>query len=134
MKAFTSLFIAIIAFFTISSFIPTAQECEIYNSTVRLHVIANSDSESDQSLKLKVRDAMRLTLSRFSCKSAYLRCPLRRSFAVLSDFSLPTSFNHLFRQMAAVSLLGLYLACIASAGILTGSSSPTPLGFGLAPD
>ena len=58
MKAVTSLLIAIIAFLTLSSFIPTAQESEIYNSTVRLHVIANSDSESDQSLKLKVRDAI----------------------------------------------------------------------------
>ena len=58
MKAVTSLLIAIIAFLTLSSFIPTAQECEIYNSTVRLHVIANSDSESDQALKLKVRDAI----------------------------------------------------------------------------
>ncbi len=36
--------------------IPTEAEGEIYSDTVRLDVIANSDSEGDQSLKLAVRD------------------------------------------------------------------------------
>ena len=58
MKALISLFFAIVAFLTLSAFIPSAAECEIYDSTVRLHVIANSDSESDQTVKLKVRDAI----------------------------------------------------------------------------
>ncbi len=36
-----------------------AQNCyEIRNNLVRLHVLANSDSEQDQALKLKVRDAL----------------------------------------------------------------------------
>lgn len=51
-------FLCIVAFLFIWSVIPTAEECEIYNSTIRLHVIANSDSEKDQSAKLKVRDAI----------------------------------------------------------------------------
>ena len=38
--------------------LPTAEDAEIYNKTVRLHVIANSDSAEDQALKLKVRDAI----------------------------------------------------------------------------
>ena len=38
--------------------IPIHGEEQIYNSVVRLHVLANSDSEEDQSLKLKVRDAI----------------------------------------------------------------------------
>ena len=46
----------------------------------------------------------------------------------------PTAFNHLFRQMAAVSLLGLVLSCTGGSGILTACPSPAPLGFGLAPD
>ena len=71
---------------------------------------------------------------RFSCKSAYLRYPLGRGLAVLSGLSLPNPFNHLFRQMAAVSLLGLCLSCIASIGILTDSPSDSPLGFSLGPD
>lgn len=36
-----------------------AQDCyEIRDNVVRLHVLANSDSEHDQALKLKVRDAL----------------------------------------------------------------------------
>ncbi len=35
---------------------PTEKEGAIYNDTVRLHILANSDSEADQSLKIKIRD------------------------------------------------------------------------------
>lgn len=38
--------------------LPVHGESEIYNRVLRLHVIANSDSEEDQALKLKVRDAV----------------------------------------------------------------------------
>ena len=38
--------------------IPTRAETGIYSGVVRLHVIANSDSESDQKTKLYVRDAV----------------------------------------------------------------------------
>lgn len=37
---------------------PVHGEEEIYDSVVRLHVLANSDSEEDQALKLQVRDAV----------------------------------------------------------------------------
>ena len=37
---------------------PVHGESEIYDNVLRLHVIANSDSEEDQALKLKVRDAI----------------------------------------------------------------------------
>ena len=42
--------------------LPIHGEGEIYDTVVRLHVLANSDTEEDQSLKLKVRDAIILTL------------------------------------------------------------------------
>ncbi len=38
--------------------LPIHGESEIYDTVVRLHVVANSDSEEDQALKLKVRDAI----------------------------------------------------------------------------
>ncbi len=38
--------------------LPVHGEAEIYDSVVRLHVLANSDSEEDQALKLQVRDAV----------------------------------------------------------------------------
>lgn len=42
----------------VSGVLPIHGEEKIYESVVRLHVIANSDSEEDQALKLKVRDAV----------------------------------------------------------------------------
>ena len=35
-----------------------ADRQQLYNSIIRLHVVANSDAESDQQLKLKVKDAV----------------------------------------------------------------------------
>jgi stage II sporulation protein R len=37
---------------------PTKSEAAVYDKVIRLHVLANSDSEEDQALKLKVRDAV----------------------------------------------------------------------------
>lgn len=37
-------------------YMPIHNEKDIYDSVIRLHIIANSDSEYDQALKLKVRD------------------------------------------------------------------------------
>ena len=39
-------------------FVPSEEDMAIYENTVRLHVIANSDSEHDQSVKLLVRDSV----------------------------------------------------------------------------
>ncbi len=54
----------LIAFLTVCAvlltvgLLPVHGESEIYDTVVRLHVLANSDSEEDQALKLKVRDAV----------------------------------------------------------------------------
>jgi len=42
----------------LGAFIPVNGEDAVYTDTLRLHVLANSDSEADQALKLKVRDAV----------------------------------------------------------------------------
>ncbi len=47
----------------ISAALPTAQDGELYSNVIRLHVIANSDSEYDQALKLKVRDEITETVA-----------------------------------------------------------------------
>lgn len=69
MRLFSSLFICIIAFLTLWGFIPTAEECGVYDSTVRLHVLANSDSEEDQRVKLLVRDAVLKHISSYEAKT-----------------------------------------------------------------
>ena len=38
--------------------LPTDEDLDIYDKILRLHVIANSDSDTDQSLKLAVRDTV----------------------------------------------------------------------------
>lgn len=68
-KIVITSFFCLIAFLFIWSVIPTAEECEIYNSTIRLHVLANSDSERDQAAKLKVRDAVLEHISRYESES-----------------------------------------------------------------
>jgi len=42
----------------VCNILPIHGENKIYDSVVRLHVLANSDSDNDQALKLKVRDAI----------------------------------------------------------------------------
>lgn len=42
----------------ITPLLPLNGEEEIYDNTIRLHVLANSDSNEDQTLKLKVRDSV----------------------------------------------------------------------------
>ena len=38
------------------SVIPTEAEAAIYDDTIRLHILANSDTEKDQAVKLRLRD------------------------------------------------------------------------------
>ena len=47
-----------ILFFLAQAVSGAAEASEIYDKTLRLHVLANSDGETDQALKLKVRDAV----------------------------------------------------------------------------
>lgn len=57
MLIFASLVLVLVS---ASAFIPSCAEMAIYDDVIRLHVLANSDSEYDQSLKLYVRDAVLL--------------------------------------------------------------------------
>ncbi len=41
---------------TLIAVFPVSGEDELYGGVIRLHILANSDSEEDQTLKLKVRD------------------------------------------------------------------------------
>ena len=50
--------LAIISVALIASLFPVHGEAAIYDTVVRLHIVANSDSDEDQNLKLKVRDAV----------------------------------------------------------------------------
>ena len=50
--------ISFMCLFMLMSVLPVNGEEKIYDSVVRLHVLANSDEDHDQALKLKVRDRL----------------------------------------------------------------------------
>lgn len=56
MKKILILSICVCLLFLTLSVMPVHGEAEIYDGVLRLHVLANSDSEEDQALKLLVRD------------------------------------------------------------------------------
>ena len=58
MKILLTVSICICITFMLLSFMPVHGEEAIYSNVLRLHVLANSDSDEDQALKLKVRDAI----------------------------------------------------------------------------
>ena len=58
MKKILTLIICACLIFITVGLLPVHGEAEIYDSVIRLHVVANSDSEADQALKLCVRDAI----------------------------------------------------------------------------
>ena len=59
-KLLIPTFIILITTIFISA-MPTEADAAIYEDTVRLHILANSDSEEDQTLKIKLRDEILTT-------------------------------------------------------------------------
>ncbi len=58
MKALITFTSLVLVLAVASAALPVNGETELYDNVVRLHVLANSDSDEDQSLKLLVRDAV----------------------------------------------------------------------------
>ena len=58
MRKILILMLTVSTLFILLGFLPVHSEAELYDNVLRLHVIANSDSDEDQALKLKVRDAI----------------------------------------------------------------------------
>ncbi|NLK40098.1 MAG: stage II sporulation protein R [Clostridiales bacterium] len=56
MRYILNFTICILIAISLIGFIPLEGEGKVYDDVIRLHVIANSDSEEDQALKLLVRD------------------------------------------------------------------------------
>lgn len=57
-KKLLTVIIVILGFVLLVGMLPVHGEAAVYDTVVRLHVLANSDSEEDQALKLRVRDAV----------------------------------------------------------------------------
>lgn len=56
--------LAILAATLLLAVLPTEADAAIYTDTIRLHVLANSDSAEDQATKLAVRDDLLLTYAK----------------------------------------------------------------------
>ncbi len=73
MKKILTLGMSLIVIFIFLGLMPVHGEADIYENVIRLHVVANSDSEEDQALKLKVRDTVLSVVSDIcaenSCKN-----------------------------------------------------------------
>jgi len=70
MRFFLSFSLSVLLLIVFSAFLPVNGEEAVYENTMRLHVIANSDSKEDQALKLSVRDAVlaEAEIGRASCR------------------------------------------------------------------
>ena len=64
MKNLLAIAVSISLIFIFIALMPIHGESEIYDSVVRLHVLANSDSVEDQELKFKVRDYVLMETSK----------------------------------------------------------------------
>jgi len=60
MKRAFGFFLAAVLLIAAFAILPIHGEAAVYDSVIRLHVLANSDSDEDQALKLLVRDAVLL--------------------------------------------------------------------------
>jgi stage II sporulation protein R len=58
MKKILTFTVALCLLFALIGLLPVHGEEAIYDSVLRLHVVANSDSDADQALKICVRDAI----------------------------------------------------------------------------
>ena len=58
MKKWLGFLMAAVMLVAAFMILPIHGEAELYDNVIRLHVLANSDSEEDQALKLTVRDAV----------------------------------------------------------------------------
>ena len=57
-KSLITFCVCVVLLMVLMPFLPVRDEGEIYENTLRLHVLANSDSTTDQQLKMHVRDAV----------------------------------------------------------------------------
>ena len=57
LAVFAAVFLSILLIVTLADQVVFVKGCrELYDGVLRLHILANSDTQEDQQLKLKVRD------------------------------------------------------------------------------
>ena len=89
-----------------SAVIPDKEDAGIYDNTIRLHVIANSDSDEDQELKLKVRDSILSAAARAVDGKDFdsAKVSLEASLDILKDAAEKTIHSENFSYPVTVTL------------------------------
>ncbi len=85
MKKILTFIITVCLIVALIGLLPVHGEEKIYDSVMRLHVVANSDSEADQALKLSVRDAILLRSDLISADCETLDEAKERTLANLEE-------------------------------------------------
>ena len=107
MKKILILVVAFALCVVLLNFLPVHGEEAVYENVVRLHVIANSDDDGDQALKLKVRDAllekMPEILGNSSSRADALEC-ISENLALIRETAEKTVAENGFDYPVSVSL------------------------------
>ena len=69
MKSKPKIAIYLLAITMLLTILPTDAEAEIYEDTIRLHILANSDSDEDQALKIELRNRLLVEYGEYLSKS-----------------------------------------------------------------
>ena len=107
MKKYIGSFICLLLATIFLAVMPTDAESALYEDTVRIHILANSDSREDQDLKLKVRDAI---LSEFSSELSQLESKADAEAALsalipkIEDFAREVIENEGYEYTVTVTL------------------------------
>ncbi|MBR7116138.1 MAG: stage II sporulation protein R [Clostridia bacterium] len=82
-KSAAKIAAVILALILVITVVPTDRDAAVYNDTIRLHILANSDKTEDQALKLTVRDKL---LAKYSdeLKSAHSKDEAKAEIMALS--------------------------------------------------
>ena len=112
-KVIIGILVVMAVLLTIGLF-PVHGEAKIYDSVVRLHVLANSDSDADQALKLRVRDAV---LTRATVYNGWRHFYfLYAGFAVLAAWGLET-LQRRAEGLNGAAIAGILALCMAAEGV-----------------
>lgn len=85
MKKILTMALSLLTAALLMGAMPTEADAEIYSDTLRLHILAASDAEEDQALKLLVRDAILAEYSAALSGEAGLDAALAEAEALLCD-------------------------------------------------
>lgn len=103
-RIFSTILLLISALVLLTGYALTAEQRNLADKLVRLHVVANSDSEADQNVKLRVRDAVLAETQQLLAGQANPEAALRTGIPAIEAAANQTLAGAGSTDRAAVSL------------------------------